>query len=99
MIKVNINKDKKINSIEVRGHALYDDYGKDIVCASVSSIVTTTVNGLGKIDKCCIECIENKNGLNIKILKHSKVIDALLDNMIELLKELELNYKKYIKIK
>ena len=35
MIKVNVigNDDK----IEILGHAMYDDFGKDIVCAGVSS--------------------------------------------------------------
>lgn len=34
MIRVFVNKDK----IEVKGHSGYDDYGKDIVCSSVSKI-------------------------------------------------------------
>ena len=42
MIKIKILKDY----IEVKGHANYDDFGKDIVCASVSSIVITTVNAI-----------------------------------------------------
>ena len=42
MIKVNI----KNNEITVSGHANYDDYGKDIVCASVSSLVISTVNAI-----------------------------------------------------
>ena len=47
MIKVKVEKDKaKYKKITITGHALYDDYGKDIVCASVSSIVITTVNGI-----------------------------------------------------
>ncbi len=43
MIKVEIsNKDNKVHKINVLGHADYDDYGKDIVCAGASTIVTTT---------------------------------------------------------
>ena len=38
MIRINIKK----NTIIIKGHANYDKYGKDIVCASVSSIITTT---------------------------------------------------------
>ena len=38
------------NKIVISGHALYDEYGKDIVCSSVSSIVTTTVNGIISIN-------------------------------------------------
>ena len=42
MIKVNKNG----NVIKITGHSGYDNAGKDIVCASVSSIIYTTVNGL-----------------------------------------------------
>ena len=46
MIKVEIEN----NKIEIKGHANYDDYGKDIVCASVSSIVITTINAIIEFD-------------------------------------------------
>ena len=39
MIKVLI----KENSIRIKGHANYSEFGKDIVCASVSSVIYTTV--------------------------------------------------------
>ena len=41
-----IQVEKKENSILITGHALFDDYGKDIVCSAVSSIVITTINGI-----------------------------------------------------
>ena len=52
MIKVNVeSKDKKhVDCVRIHGHAMYDDFGKDIVCSSVSSIITTTVNGIYEID-------------------------------------------------
>ena len=52
MIKVNIVKENsKYKKITILGHAMYDDYGKDIVCSACSSIVTTTVNGILALDK------------------------------------------------
>ena len=42
MIKVEVTKD----NISIHGHAMYDDYGKDIVCAAVSSIVMTSVESI-----------------------------------------------------
>ena len=41
---------KKENQIEIIGHSDYDNLGKDIVCSAVSSIVTTTINGIISID-------------------------------------------------
>ena len=41
MIKIDIKKVKgNISSVCLTGHAMYDDFGKDIVCAGVSSILT-----------------------------------------------------------
>ena len=95
MIKININKDE----ITIKGHSGYAEEGSDIVCASVSSICITTVNALLSIDQDCIEYIEKDGYLNIKINKHNETIDKLIDNMINLLKELENDYKKYIEIR
>ena len=96
MIKVTlIKKDNVITNINIIGHAGYDVSGKDIVCAAVSSISITTINALLKYDK---DSISYKKSLEITIHKHDKVIDLLIDNMLDMLKELEQDYKKYIKV-
>ena len=96
MIKISIKeKNNEIEEILIKGHALYDDYGKDIVCASVSSIVITTVNAIESIDSEAISYDEK--GFLIKLLKHDLVIDKLISNMINLLKELECDYPNNIK--
>ena len=49
MIRVVIKIDEsseKITSIEVKGHSGKDVYGKDLVCAAVSAIVTGGFNAL-----------------------------------------------------
>jgi uncharacterized protein YsxB (DUF464 family) len=98
MIKVNVNKkDNQIDNIVLSGHAMYDDYGKDIVCASVSSIVITTVNAIIRINNDAIEYRQDDD-LVITIKLHDKVTDLLIENMLELLTELEKQYKKNIKI-
>ena len=95
MIKVSIKKDK----IVISGHALYDNPGKDIVCSSASSIVTTTINGIISIDENAIKYKLNKNGLEIEILKSDDVTLKLIDNMNELLVKLSRNYPKNIQVK
>ncbi|MBR3363159.1 MAG: ribosomal-processing cysteine protease Prp [Bacilli bacterium] len=89
---------KKNNHIDIKGHALFDKYGKDIVCAAVSSIVITTVNGILLIDESSIKCKDSSGYVSIDILKSDKVIDLLILNMMNLLKELEKQYKKNIQV-
>ena len=94
MIKVICQK----NQIKISGHAMYDDYGKDIVCASVSSIVITSVNVALRLNASSLSYKEQDGLLVINILSHDKVTTTIILNMIELLKELEKKYKNNIKI-
>ena len=94
MIKV-ILEDKKII---VSGHAGYDDYGKDIVCASVSSIVITSINACIEIDNESIYYVDTENKIEIDILKDDQVINKVINNMILMLESLEKDYPKNIKI-
>ena len=94
MISVKILK----NKIEIKGHALYDDYGKDIVCSAVSSIVTTTINGIISINEDAILYQVSDGKIVIKIKKDDEITSKLIDNMIDLLKKLSFDYPNNIKI-
>ena len=86
MISVSITKDNaKYKKIVVSGHALYDDYGKDIVCSAVSSITTTTINGILSLDKDSLSYEVNEDGLKIIINSDDNVTQTLIQNMINLL--------------
>ena len=99
MITVLVKKKQNhITKVVIKGHAMYDDYGKDIVCAGVSSIATTTVNAILKIKKESIQ-LEESPDLTISVLITDKITESLLENMIELLYELTESYPKNIKIK
>ena len=99
MIKVSTySKDNVIYKVVIDGHSGYAENGYDIVCASVSSIVTTSVNILVRLDKDAIS-YEAKDGfIKMEISKHNEFIDIVLENMIALLTELASSYPKNIKI-
>ncbi len=100
MITVKTKKENGMfTSISILGHAMYDDYGKDIVCSAVSSIVITTVNGILSLNKNSITYLVSQKGLNIKVQKQDKTTQILLNNMVRMLKELELKYKKNIEVR
>ena len=94
MIKVEVTKD----TISIHGHAMYDDYGKDIVCAAVSSTIITSVEMIASIDENAIDVKESTDKLMININKHDNITNKLVDTMINLLKEIEKKYTKNIKI-
>ena len=100
MIKVSIVKENsKYKTISILGHAMYDDYGKDIVCSACSSIVTTTVNGILALNKNSLSYLVGKKGMTIDIKNDDETTQILIHNMVSLLKELEVNYPGNILVK
>ena len=99
MIKVYVNK----NKIIMTGHANFEEYGKDIVCASVSSIVTTSVNACLRVEANSLVYQEEYDKqelskLTIEVMSDNKNVLLILENMIQMLEELAETYKKNIKI-
>ena len=93
MIKVK----KKNNIITISGHANYDNYGNDIVCSSVSSIVYTTINGILNINSNSLH-VTDEDTLTIEVLSSDLVTNKLIENMMLLLSEVENKYPKNISI-
>ena len=92
MIKVNIKrKDNIIKEIKLTGHAKYDEYGKDIVCAGVSTSLTVTINACLSFDKKSITYNESDPFILTNINES--------ENLVRTLKDIESDYKKNITIK
>lgn len=99
MIKVNLKKENNIiYEIKISGHAKYDEYGKDIVCAGVSTLLITTVNAILKFDKDAIY-YEEGNSFYLKNIKKDLITNTLLDNLLDILKSIEQEYKENIRVK
>ena len=95
MIKVLVKNDL----IEIAGHSNYDTLGKDIVCSAVSSIVTTTINGIISIDEKAISYNYQNDKMTISVISKDEITDKLINNMIDLLKSLAKDYPKNINVK
>ena len=94
MIKVKVTK----KCISILGHADYAEYGKDIVCASVSSIVMCSVEAIASFDTSTIDIKQSKDKLDIIIKKEDNITNKLINNMLNCLQELEKKYPKNIEI-
>lgn len=99
MIKVNyVVSNNLIKSVSIKGHAFYDTYGKDIVCAAVSSIVTTTINDILALTEDKIKYDTQDGNVLITVVSDNEVVESLLNVMLNMLKELASDYPKNIKI-
>lgn len=100
MIKVSVLKEnRKYKKITILGHAMYDDYGKDIVCSACSSIVITTVNGILALKKGSLDYLVSKKGMTINVKSDDETTQILVNNMVSLLRELVGNYPNNIEVK
>lgn len=74
-----IQKDNVLVGFKVSGHANFDEYGQDIVCASVSSAVQLVCNTItdGFNIKANVLVDEN-NGISLKLIDYSKNSPAIV---------------------
>ena len=99
MIKVNcVVSNGLIERLSIKGHADYDTLGKDIVCAAVYSIVTTTINNIIALEENTIKYDTKEGNVCITVLRNSDVTNKLLNVLIDMLKELATDYPQNIKI-
>ena len=98
MINV-VSKGSNIVSVNITGHAGYDEYGKDLVCAAISTIGIGTLNALDELaNESCLLTMKD-NEINIRIIKSNEISQLIIKVMLIQLKTLYEQYKDYIEIK
>lgn len=89
-----------ISGFKISGHALYDDFGKDIVCASVSSAVQMTANMITDVFMFQAEVSAENNTVILKTsLSDDSTLQKLYRSLLLQLKNLSRDFKGTIKIK
>lgn len=95
MIKVVYNDNYK--NLKITGHAGYADCGKDIVCASASSIILSSINLAIEFNN-EVKYTDDLNKIEITNNTNDENVKKVFSNMIACLEELERQYPDNIKI-
>lgn len=104
MIKVVVfKKDNYYIGFELNGHAKFDKYGKDIVCASVSILSQNCVNAITDILKAEVDFEQKNEGyFKIKVKDSDEIIldkaNLLISSMLHGLNWIADNYRDYVSI-
>ncbi len=104
MIEITVKRNNLgvCNGFLVKGHAGYDEYGKDIVCAAVSVMVINTINSIEKFtnDYFTVNSDEKSGTIEFDMISNiSKESTLLLNSLILGLEGIEEQYgNQYIKI-
>ncbi len=100
MINVDLlidNKDE-IVGFEIKGHAEYDEYGKDLVCSAVTILAYTCVNSLDKYADDVI-FTDNEVMMSVNITCPNRDTDVIFDYFKTGIETLLGNYSSYVKLK
>ncbi|MBQ7035891.1 MAG: ribosomal-processing cysteine protease Prp [Clostridia bacterium] len=95
-------EENKITAFTVSGHTGYGEAGDDIVCASVSSVVWCTVNGLSEIAGLPAEYESREGFVSLKVPplsdRERETADVLLESMYAFMQSLSAQYSEFVKI-
>ena len=101
MITVTVwKKDGEFNKIESKGHAGFDEEGRDIICAAVSALMVNTVNSIDSFTEDVIHVVNEDGYLSLEfIVGPSQDSKLLVDSLMLGLSQIQDSYKKvYLKI-
>ena len=97
MIEVIFKKNNKLIKFSSKGHANFNENGRDLICSAVSSIIIGGLNALQNKDSFVIKI---KSGyLDVESLIDASEHDIIVFETIYIqLKTIEENYSKYLKV-
>ena len=100
MTKVEIFKEgDAYRRIVISGHALYAEYGQDVVCAGISTVVTGICNALEELTSYDTSRIIFKEGyVEIPHLTDDEKVQWTIDVLVIELQTIEKSYPDYIEI-
>ncbi len=94
----------RIKSFTISGHAFYDEYGKDIVCAGVSAVSFGAINAVMALTGVKPDIEQGKGGFLRCVIPDNldedtqEKVQLLLEGMVVSLQTIERDYGEYIKI-
>ena len=97
-------KNNKFVAVECSGHTGYDEEGRDIVCATISTAIQTCIHGMltvVDIKGFYLKRDEVKGELSFKLPKNlaedqAEKCNLLFDTMYETIKDIQDGYSKYL---
>lgn len=104
MIKINIfKKNNNYVGIKCVGHSGYDDFGRDIVCSAVSSLIFNAEIALNEVLKIKSKLQSNEKtaefSLSVVDAKgNDKMVNVIFESLEISLSRLEKQFKKNVKL-
>lgn len=98
MINIVIIKEKDAFEVKSKGHANYDEFGKDIVCSAVSILFQNLCLSLEKLTNCEIKAQIKPGDANLKAKNIDIISKALIDSFEIGIKEIASVYTENVDV-
>ena len=104
MIRIKLTKkDNVIEKVDIKGHADYAEYGKDVVCSAVSSIACAALLGLIEFSSRKVEYIKKEGHLSFTVPEAQSAeerirTEAILKTMELGLRDIQKGYSAFVKM-
>lgn len=93
-------KNNQITSFKITGHADYAEYGYDIVCSGITTAVFTSLGLIKKyLNESEYDYQELDGTITLNFNVTNQIVNDIIENLIEVLKNIERQYPKNLKIK
>ena len=90
----------QIKSFKITGHADYAEYGYDIVCSGITTAVFTSLGLIRKyLNENDYDYKELDGTISLNFKETNQLVNDIIENLIEVLKNIERQYPKNLKIK
>jgi|HigsolmetaAR203D_1030402.scaffolds.fasta_scaffold00079_49 hypothetical protein len=108
MVRVTIERDRESGRIvrcSLVGHAQFDEPGKDLVCAGVSTVAFGTVNAVEALVGIELDCVTDEaegrfefRTPDVRDSGKAEHLQLLLESMVVMLETIEQSYGQYIQV-
>lgn len=101
-VEFHLDSDQRVTSFKMTGHADAGPYGQDIVCAAVSALSISTINGLEQVvHQAPVVEQDSDNGgfLQVTELDLGRESQVLLQTLLNGLLDIQENYPQNIQVK
>ena len=90
----------QIQSFKITGHADFAEYGYDIVCSGITTAVFTSLGLIKKyLNENAYDYKELDGTISLNFKETNQIVTDIIENLIEVLKNIERQYPKNLKIK
>ncbi len=100
MIRVTLRKaDEAYTGFEIKGHAGFAAYGKDIVCAAVSALSTACVNALESVAGVKARVVIQDGDMAVSLPENAgHDAQVILRSMVQGLRDVAEQYPKHLQL-